>query len=432
MEITGKKLIFTTDQKLTVGEELTVTRGGKTVAILKVTKVQSKTFYADIVKEYEEIEFSDKLVTGGEETMPPGIVPPEEKVVEKPEEKPEEVKPETPVTPAPEETPKKEEVTEKTKEEEKPKEEVKPVQPEPEPQPEKEEPKKEEIIEKKPEEKKKKLAIVKVENKTSSKDENLASLALEGLMEQFTEKTFYEVIERDQIEKVLSEQAFVLSFGNEKDATKVGQLVGADVLVVGSVSFVTLSGKPLQAVAGMKIRGIDVKTGKILFAKNATGSSGPYEAAKEALIAKALEKASAILIDKVPGFVLEVKSYGQEVTISLGKKNGVGPVSKLMVYRGNQEIGKFQITKIQETNSLGYFVATASNAIVQEGDLVLNPDVKDDPLPKSRGKKSYTFLYMLVAGGVAALIGGGSKKAATTAATTPSAPANVPPVPPSP
>jgi curli biogenesis system outer membrane secretion channel CsgG len=90
---------------------------------------------------------------------------------------------------------------------------------------------------------------------------------------------FYEVIEREQLEKIMREQRLSLSGAiDESSAAEVGKLLGLDVMIMGSVNYThndkysTSSGsrclkRTVTAIGTIKI--ISVETGKIEGTKNA-------------------------------------------------------------------------------------------------------------------------------------------------------------------
>ncbi len=94
---------------------------------------------------------------------------------------------------------------------------------------------------------------------------------------------FYEVIERDQLEKIMKEQQLSLSGAiDENSAAEVGKLLGLDVLIIGNASYShndewsnsELTGRCLKrtvtAKGTMKI--ISVKTARIVGTKTASAS----------------------------------------------------------------------------------------------------------------------------------------------------------------
>lgn len=92
-EITGineKTLQIETQESLSVGDKLTLVRGGETVAVCEVVKIKGSTVTVEILEQYLEPDFDDTIMKVVE------VKPPAE---EKPEIKTEETKPEETVKP---------------------------------------------------------------------------------------------------------------------------------------------------------------------------------------------------------------------------------------------------------------------------------------------------------------------------------------------
>jgi hypothetical protein len=74
-----KKISISSEEIIKQGEIIKITRGEKIIAYLKVTKVKPQSFEAEILTQFDEIDFSDKIV--------------KEPLIEKPQEKKEETTP---------------------------------------------------------------------------------------------------------------------------------------------------------------------------------------------------------------------------------------------------------------------------------------------------------------------------------------------------
>lgn len=73
------------------------------------------------------------------------------------------------------------------------------------------------------------------------------------------------VVERAQLDDVLREQVIQLTHGGDADALRVGQLVGADVMVVGEVQQWERRQPERMSSVSLALRMIDVETGRLLF-----------------------------------------------------------------------------------------------------------------------------------------------------------------------
>jgi TolB-like protein len=73
------------------------------------------------------------------------------------------------------------------------------------------------------------------------------------------------VVERAQLDDVLREQVIQLTHGGDADALRVGQLVGADAIVVGEVQQWERRQQERTSSVSLSLRMIDVETGRLLF-----------------------------------------------------------------------------------------------------------------------------------------------------------------------
>ena len=198
----------------------------------------------------------------------------------------------------------------------------------------------------------------------------------------------YDVVERDRLDKVLSEMGLsATGLISEDNAIQFGELSGADYTLTGSlldariVPFdnIIYSGK--KAVVKFDIRLVDNRTGKIIFAEIVGGSK---TVAKElggldgtASISEAVNDAAKevikLLNEKNPltGNVAHVTD--SQVYLDLGSDNGVRVGEKFIVYREGQPImnpvthelmaveeNNVGMVKIMEVKS-NYSICTYSN-----------------------------------------------------------------------
>lgn len=73
------------------------------------------------------------------------------------------------------------------------------------------------------------------------------------------------VVERAQLDDVLREQVIQLTHGGDADVLRVGQLVGADAIVVGEVQQWERRQQERTSSVSLSLRMIDVETGRLLF-----------------------------------------------------------------------------------------------------------------------------------------------------------------------
>jgi len=139
---------------------------------------------------------------------------------------------------------------------------------------------------------------------------DMGKIIAEWLITALVKKGRFEVIERRLLEKVLGEQKFVMTgVVDEKNATRIGNLLGATVLISGSVM-------KLQNMIEINARIIDVKSASIVAAESVKSDAAIK---LEKLIGQMAEK----IIKDFPlkGYIVERE--GNIVSIDLGKLSGV-------------------------------------------------------------------------------------------------------------
>lgn len=267
---------------------------------------------------------------------------------------------------------------------------------------------------------KERVAVLRFENSSTKKGdmEQIGIGLSDMLITTLVQTGKYEVIEREQLEKVLKEQKLGLSgFVDLDTAKKVGKILGLDALFIGKLTKYQEEVKQdiwtgytsyIVRVA-IDVRMIDVETGKIILAEAAEGQNkkkaliytDPYtgytriiegtvgidesmfsDAAREA-INKTGEKISKAI--PIEGLVAKVE--GQEVTINLGSRSGIKEGMELKVYHKGEEIkdpatgevlevekeeiAKIKITKVSEKISKGK-VKGKPKKDINVGDIVSN------------------------------------------------------------
>ncbi len=73
------------------------------------------------------------------------------------------------------------------------------------------------------------------------------------------------VIERNRLDKVVSEQALSKTGLTESDSIKLGKVLSADIVVLGTISMWTFHDKTNKGFIEILIKGIAVETGEIVF-----------------------------------------------------------------------------------------------------------------------------------------------------------------------
>ncbi|MBI4428986.1 MAG: hypothetical protein HY562_07690 [Ignavibacteriales bacterium] len=222
---------------------------------------------------------------------------------------------------------------------------------------------------------KKRVAIATFHDKTGSGYHSLGEGVADMLVTALVKSGNFNVLERQEIEKVIQEQQFGQSFMvTPESAPKVGQILGVELFVVGSVTeFGTkessLGGNvPLfggavttkKARAVVDIRLVNVNTGEIIAAESeegeesTTGLSVRYESIdfsnpshwNDTDIGKATREAVNGCVElitenmaKVPwsGKVLRVNADGT-ILVKPGSEGNVKPGMEFEIWRKGEEI----------------------------------------------------------------------------------------------
>jgi len=111
-----------------------------------------------------------------------------------------------------------------------------------------------------------KQTIAVLDFESIGSEEHLGKAVSEIIRTELIDTNKYRVVERAQINKTLSEQKFQKSgLIDDKSAVELGKLLGADLIVIGSVVKIGTS-------YTINSRMIDTKTGEAKMGKNATGN----------------------------------------------------------------------------------------------------------------------------------------------------------------
>ncbi len=199
---------------------------------------------------------------------------------------------------------------------------------------------------------KKRIAIADFTNKTQYAKGRIGTQASDQLATHLVKSNAFIVIEREQLNRIMGEQALGQTGAVKGEtAAKVGELLGAQALITGSISEFgftqgTTDGglfkkKSQKVRAVVNIRAIDTSTGAILFAENGEGIAetedtqvfgfGSKSGYDETLNDKALNQAIVKLVsnivknlDKVQwsGRVVKVTDSGKLI-INAGQETGL-------------------------------------------------------------------------------------------------------------
>lgn len=247
---------------------------------------------------------------------------------------------------------------------------------------------------------------------------------LEGITQMFTDRLVNEkglrIVERSRLEEILTEQGFHGSgLVDASTAVELGRLIGADVLVLGSVtqfgwkseknvSVFGVSVSAAKANVGLSARIVSVKTAQILGSLQARGektganlsvdtfyglSFGGKEF-NESIIGRALNDAMNELTSNFKntlanaGDKLKVKTVvgkvvaarGKYFIVNLGKKNGIAPKMNLSVFRFENiegvkdpvrfPIGTLQVVSVEDAACVTSVLRLEPNEQIQINDQV--------------------------------------------------------------
>ena len=130
------------------------------------------------------------------------------------------------------------------------------------------------------------IAVVRVNNETSTWHTELGPALENYLAEEFLATGKFRVVERQALEAVLREQALGMSGAiDDKTAAKVGKILGVQMLVIGNVSQldvksssasgafgVAFSGKSTTIEGTLSVRMVSTTTAELVFAKSYSAS----------------------------------------------------------------------------------------------------------------------------------------------------------------
>jgi TolB-like protein len=153
----------------------------------------------------------------------------------------------------------------------------------------------------------------------------MGKIVAEWLITALVKEGRFDVIERRMLEKVLEEQKMGVSgLVDEGSASKLGKVLGAKIVITGSVM-------QFQNVMEVNARIIEVESSSIVAAESVKSTSA---AKLEDLV---IEMAEKIIRDfPLEGYV--VQRDGDKLLIDLGKRAGVKPGMRFVVYKEGRVI----------------------------------------------------------------------------------------------
>lgn len=208
---------------------------------------------------------------------------------------------------------------------------------------------------------KRRIGVVEFENKSAYGQGRLGGAASDILVTELVKSGKFIVVERDRMEKILAEQK--LQGGgliDQATAVKVGQIMGLEAIVTGSVSqfgvkkegsdyLITQSKRQVAEVA-VDLRLVDVQSGQVILADSGKGTAKTTKASflgmgtkggyDETLEGEALRAAlvqfvtnAASQLNKKPWSCMVADASGGELYINAGQDSGVEAGLDLDCYR---------------------------------------------------------------------------------------------------
>jgi phosphate/phosphite/phosphonate ABC transporter binding protein len=201
-----------------------------------------------------------------------------------------------------------------------------------------------------------KLAVLPFDRKGSALSEEPGQVIADVLGTRLFDSQRFLIIERARVDQALSQQRIDSDAASASAAARVGQSLGANLLLAGSV--MKLDGK-----LHITWRLIETDTARVLHAQHARGAS----------LDEAIEEAAGQIVANydLKGFLLKVRD-SQNVTVDLGTLQGLRPGDPLIIYKQGETLVHPVTGKVLGTEEvvLGHVVTTRTTAEISFGKVV--------------------------------------------------------------
>jgi len=259
------------------------------------------------------------------------------------------------------------------------------------------------------------VAVVDFANKSSFSGKGLGNGISDMFVTALVQTGKASVIERDELNKVISEQNFSQSsLANPKTAIEIGKILGVQYLILGNVTEYGVAERKMGAVffainqvearAAIDARVIDARTGEIVAAKSASASETQTGIAlptlydlqigsenyDQTIIGKAVRKAVNDLAGQVATkFIMQGKVVfvkGSLVKIDLGRDSGITKEAVFEVQRKGEEIrdpetgevldvdvekvGEIKVTEVKDRLSSATVISLEKGKEIKIGDIL--------------------------------------------------------------
>jgi TolB-like protein len=172
------------------------------------------------------------------------------------------------------------------------------------------------------------LSIAVLPFTVTGKYEDMASSFTDKMITQLVDLHRFRVIERNALENVMKEQSFGMSgMVDDKTAVKAGKLVGADVIVLGSVVV-------KQGYGKVYARLINTETGELIVAKE---TNSKYTSISN--IEKLVENAAIEIYNELPLVEGNIVNIDDDTCyLDIGSEQGIRKGTKCILFREGAEI----------------------------------------------------------------------------------------------
>ena len=213
---------------------------------------------------------------------------------------------------------------------------------------------------------KRRIGVVEFENKSAYGQGRLGGAASDILVTELVKSGKFIVVERDRMSKIMEEQRFQSQgMTDPQTAVKIGQVLGLEAIVVGSVSqfgvkkegsdYLLTQSKRQVADVTVDIRLIDVQSGQVILADSGKGMAKSTKASflgmgtkggyDETLEGEALRAALVQFVTNIssqlntkPWSCMIAAAANDQIYLNAGQDSGVKNGMKLDCYRQGAEI----------------------------------------------------------------------------------------------
>ena len=212
----------------------------------------------------------------------------------------------------------------------------------------------------------KRVFVSEFENKSAYGQRRLGSGIKNVLETELSRTNLFLLLEREKLDVLVNEQKLGLSgFITAKSAPKAGQLLGANAVIIGSVTqfgvrtetydVILTSGKKQIATCAIDVKLIDVSSGRIIWAGSGQGEatrkytnilgSGQAGGYDETLEGDALRAAVVRLMENlvpalnnIPWYCTIAQVSDRKIYVNAGQKSNLTIGSNLVIYKIGKEI----------------------------------------------------------------------------------------------